>query len=144
MSDLIDRSALPTMRIEIPASCCDVRIASVVEIVAKGFQAMIDSAPTVDAVPRDEYDALLKRFRHLLESDFIRSFDQYDPRTQTYKRDIAEADNVDQVVRCKHCRAWGESAVEGFKDAGFCIVMMRHSRPDFYCAYGRRRDGDSE
>lgn len=43
------------------------------------------------AVPHDEYDSLLRRFRHLLESDYIRSFDEYDPRTHTYKRDISEA-----------------------------------------------------
>lgn len=56
-----------------------------------------------DAVPRDEYEALLKRFRHLLESDFIRSFDEYDRKTGTYKRDISEADTVAQVVRCGRC-----------------------------------------
>jgi hypothetical protein len=59
----------------------------------------IDREPTVDAVPRDEHEALLKRFRHLLESDFIRSFDEYDPRTGTYKRDIYEVDNAPQMVR---------------------------------------------
>ena len=55
---------------------------------------MIEKLPAVDAVPRDEYDSLLKRFQHLLESDFIRSFDEVKPLTGTYKRDIAEADNV--------------------------------------------------
>ena len=55
---------------------------------------MIEKLPAVDAVPRDEYDSLLKRFQHLLESDFISSFAEVKPLTGTYKRDIAEADNV--------------------------------------------------
>lgn len=40
----------------------------------------------------DEVDPLIKRLRHLLESEYIRSFDEVDPRTQEYKRDIREAD----------------------------------------------------
>lgn len=51
------------------------------------------------AVPRDEHESLLKRFQHLLESDFIRSFDEYDPKTGTYKRDISEADKIALVRR---------------------------------------------
>lgn len=98
-----------------------------------------------DVVPRDEYDALLKRFRHLLESDFIRSFDEYDPRTGTYKRDIVEADNVDRAVRCEHCHAWREDVHKSFATAGFCFILVKHTRPDFYCAYGKkRREDDSE
>lgn len=50
MSDLIDRSKLPTIRISIPAYLCDERCRSVVEIVSEGFQTLIESAPTVDAV----------------------------------------------------------------------------------------------
>lgn len=50
MSDLIDRSTLPTVRIEIPANLCDESVRSIIEIVASGFQALIDSAPAVDAV----------------------------------------------------------------------------------------------
>ena len=49
-------------------------------------------APTIDAVPREEYESLLKRFRHLLESDYIRSFDEVKLGTGEYKRDIREAD----------------------------------------------------
>lgn len=55
-------------------------------------------APTIDAVPRDEYELLSKRFRHLLESDFIRSFDEYDPTAHAYKRDISEADKIESLV----------------------------------------------
>ena len=45
---------------------------------------VIDAEPAVDAVPRDEYDSLLKRIQHLLESNFIRSFDEVKPLTGTY------------------------------------------------------------
>lgn len=46
--------------------------------------------------------SLLKRFRHLLQSDFIRSFDEWDPKKGDYKRDIREAD---ACIRkdCDHC-----------------------------------------
>lgn len=43
-------------------------------------------------VTRDEFESLLKRFRHLIQSNFIRSFDEVEPRTGAYKRDISEAD----------------------------------------------------
>jgi hypothetical protein len=40
----------------------------------------------------ESYNLLLSRFRHLLQSDFIRSFDEYDRIKGDYKRDIKEAD----------------------------------------------------
>ena len=54
----------------------------------------MEARPTYESptVPREEYEALLRRFRHLLQSDFIRSFDELDIKTHTYNRDIAEAD----------------------------------------------------
>lgn len=45
-------------------------------------------------VTEKEYELLLKRFRHLLESDIIRLYDEVDPRTKEYKRDINELDNI--------------------------------------------------
>lgn len=63
-----------------------------------GYAGMaIARIPAADAVPRDEHEALLRRFRHLLQSDFIRSFDEVDPKTGTYKRDISEADKAEPV-----------------------------------------------
>ncbi|MBO7309527.1 MAG: hypothetical protein J6V38_07855 [Kiritimatiellae bacterium] len=137
MSDLIDRSKLPTIRITIPAHLCDASCRGIVEIVANGFQTLIDSAPAVDAVPRDEYDALLKRFRHLLESDFIRSFDEYDPRTQTYKRDIIEADDAVRMVRCKDCEHWQQSRRTPLGSC-YCECLGVYRPIHFYCAYGRK------
>ena len=40
-----------------------------------------------------EYELLLNRFRHLLESDLIASYDEVDPRTREYKRNIKELDD---------------------------------------------------
>lgn len=41
-----------------------------------------------------EYDLLLKRFRHLLESDVIREYDEVDEFTGGYKKDIRELDRA--------------------------------------------------
>lgn len=48
-----------------------------------------------------EYELLLKRFRHLLESDFISKYDEVEPRTGEYKLDIKELDkiNMKNIVR---------------------------------------------
>ena len=45
-----------------------------------------------------EYKLLLKRFRHLLESDTIALYDEVDTRTGEYKRDIKELDKI-QILR---------------------------------------------
>lgn len=41
---------------------------------------------------RKDYDALEKRMQHLCSSKFIASFDEVDPRTGQYVRDIQDAD----------------------------------------------------
>lgn len=46
----------------------------------------------------EEKISLERRLRHLLQSDYIRSFDEYDPRSHTYKRDIKEADKLTTEV----------------------------------------------
>lgn len=54
-----------------------------------------------DVDSRKEYELLLKRFRHLLKSDVIRLYDEVDPRTGKYKRDIKELDR-----RCSECKEY--------------------------------------
>lgn len=54
---------------------------------------------TVDAVPREEHESLVRRFEHLLESDYIRSFDEVKLGTGEYKRDIREADRENRRGR---------------------------------------------
>lgn len=41
---------------------------------------------------KNDIDRLERRLKHLLQSDFIRSFDEVDVYTKEYKRDIREAD----------------------------------------------------
>lgn len=131
--DLIDRSKLPRIRITGPFR--DRLLEEVIGVLNDAIQ----KAPTVDAVPREEHELLLKRFRHLLESDFIRSFDEYDPKTGTYMRDISEAMNVEPVIHCKECiyfgrSPWGQSAL------GWCRLHGEHRKPDYFCASAEKRE----
>lgn len=41
-----------------------------------------------------EIESLRKRLRHLLQSNFIASFDEWDQRKGDYRRDIKEADEI--------------------------------------------------
>lgn len=50
------------------------------------------------AVSMEEYEKLLARFRHLMESPYIRSFDKVDIRTGEYKRDIRLAIGPDEKL----------------------------------------------
>lgn len=56
------------------------------------------------AVDGKEFNALLKRFRHLLESETIRQYDEVNPHTGEYVRDIRELDTLVGVDAgsCKH------------------------------------------
>lgn len=66
-------------------------LAEAVEYIAKALQENRDEL-LEDAVPREEHDLLVRRLEHLLESDYIRSFDEVNIMTGRYKRDIREAD----------------------------------------------------
>lgn len=72
-----------------------------------------------------EYDALLKRFHHLMQSDFIASFDQVDPKTQTYKRDIADADV--HLLHGKHVPAY--IAVKGWDEEKAITIRAGYACP---------------
>lgn len=104
------------------------------------FLDVIDTMPAVDAVPRAEYEGLLKRFRHLLESDFIASFAEVEPFTGKYKRDIAEADKVQPVRHSKWvCRT------PGVFSCGACLGLALGNRPTCYCPdCGAKMDGEEE
>ena len=47
-------------------------------------------------------EPILRRLKHLLESDYIRSFDEVDPTSKAYKRDISEADAENNCTRIRH------------------------------------------
>lgn len=53
----------------------------------------LENAPAADVVSREEYNSLLKRFKHLIQSEFISSFDEVN-RNNVYRRDIKEADQI--------------------------------------------------
>lgn len=130
--DLIDRSKLPRIRVTCPHG--DRLLEEVIGVLNDAIQ----KAPTVDAVPREEHESLLKRFRHLLESDFIRSFDEYDPKTGTYKRDISEAMDVEPVIHCKDCEMWGRSPWN-HSVLGWCKLHGDHCKPNYFCGFATRR-----
>lgn len=56
-----------------------------------------------NSVPLAEHVSLLRRFKHLLQSNFISSFDEWNPNTHDYRRDIAEADRICKIGTCYNC-----------------------------------------
>ncbi len=46
----------------------------------------------------ESYEALKKRFNHLLESKTIAKYDEWDSWTREYKRDITELDKTMQAI----------------------------------------------
>lgn len=100
----------------------------------------IDEQPAVDAIPRTEYEQLLKRFQHLLESDFISSFDEVDITTGRYKRDIAEADKVQPMRHSKWvCRT------PGMFSCNACRNLAVENQSMYYCPEcGAKMDGEDD
>lgn len=50
--------------------------------------------------------------------------------------------DVASVVRCGECKYWSESPM--IRTIGNCIIMPMRATPEFFCAYGERKDGDGE
>jgi len=81
----------------------------------KQTMALINELPTIEQPPTGTTaaDVLESRLKHLLQSDFIRSFDAINYKTGKYKRDITEADKItgtDPKIfylcdgeKCKNC-----------------------------------------
>lgn len=90
--------------------------------------------PTVDAVPKADYDHLLKRFKHLIQSDYIKSFDAWDSRKNDYVLDIRDAV---EVVRCKDCKFYWKNN----RDSGG-VVCLATPKDDAFCSEGERKDDD--
>ncbi len=78
----------------------------------------------------------------LISYDYIRQKALADPdsgEAVVYLQDIAEAPTVDavEVVRCKDCKHYDEA------DSFNCkYAFMKLRRPDDFCSYGERKDGD--
>lgn len=63
---------------------------------------------------KQENDCLKLRLRHLLESKYIRSFDEWDRSRNDYKRDIKEADKVVPVEVIETFeKIWKSRAITG-------------------------------
>lgn len=89
MSLMYEVNALNAAMVKAAVTCrSDVPERDKVKAVLACFAAM----KPVDAVPVEDYDALHRRLRHLLESAYIASFDEVNPVSKKYIRDIAEAD----------------------------------------------------
>lgn len=100
----------------------------------------IAMTPAVDTIPRAKYEQLLKRLQHLLESDFISSFDEVDTTTGRYKRDIAEADKVQPVRHSKWvCRT------PGMFSCNACGNLAVENQSMYYCPEcGAKMDGEAK
>ena len=77
----------------------------------------------------------------LISYDYIRQKALADPdsgEAVVYLQDIAEAPTVDavEVVRCRDCE------VPHNKYTGCPKLKGRVTTPDFYCPFGKRKDGD--
>ena len=47
------------------------------------------------------------------------------------------------VVRCRECKHWGiEHTTPVLKSKCPCVVVDRVTRPDDFCSYGERKDGE--
>lgn len=105
------------------------------EIQHKALKEAIERVPTVDAVPKTDYELLLKRFKHLIQSDYIKSFDAWDSRKNDYVRDIRDAV---EVVRCKDC-IHREIQVDGVFRYEICGLRNEIINLEGFCHMGKRR-----
>ncbi len=95
---------------------------------------------------RLDNEVILRRLKHLLESDYISQFDQVDPNTKEYIRNIKEADwkvayLCDQQKSCKdkcaknnHCkRTCDISHAKNFRRAANGIYPIIYEEVDEHC-----------
>lgn len=64
----------------------------------KTVASWLNDDACMKVVSMEEHERLLARFRHLMESPYIRSFDQVDIKTGGYKRDIRLAIGPDEKL----------------------------------------------
>lgn len=95
--------------------CWNERLSDETRDALKTVAGWLDDDSAMKVVSKEEYDKLLARFQHLMKSPYIRSFDNTDFRTGTYKRDIRLAIGPDEKLiedglsNCAFCG--GEAAI---------------------------------
>ena len=71
-------------------------------------------------------------------------------RMAEHNQEVAEetlnqqAENVKDwmpVVRCKDCRQWRNKKLPGIS-CGICELLCVDMKPNDFCSYGKRRDGE--
>lgn len=91
----------------------------------------IDDLPEEKVVPFDEYEALLRRFRHLMSNEYIASFDAVD-RSGKYKRDITDAGKIPGVKRERWLHVGRNADRNFFRCSGCaCVVFTKEEKPEF-------------
>ena len=84
----------------------------------KTVNGWLNDDACMKVVSMEEHEKLLARFRHLMESPYIRSFDQVDIKTKEYKRDIRLAIGPDEKLiedgldNCAFCGSEAEIITE--------------------------------
>ena len=86
----------------------------------QSFYVILRNSQPEDVVSKEQYDGIMRRFQHLIESPYIKSFDEWDKRKNDYKRDIKEADV--EPVRHGH---WEE--IPWCYEAGWFVTKFRCS-----------------
>lgn len=100
------------------------------------------SGVEVDAVPREEHELLVRRLEHLLNSDYIRSFDEKDIETGKYKRDIRDADRERVYAEWREAATFGSHHVcqERGVVCSYCCELSKH-RHKFCPSCGAKMGG---
>lgn len=106
-------------------------------------QMKVDHKAEIEEIIRvknKEFGMLQERLRHLLQSDFIRSFDEIDHKTNTYRRNISEADSENTNNDAQWIKL--DSIFKGMYKCSNCmeIVTMTgkaliENKLDNYCAH---------
>lgn len=90
-----------------------------------------------------ENEVLLKRLRHLLESQIIREYDAVDPRTKQYVKDIYELDRrvTEEPRRCPVPNAQCQYLKSGLCKCGtplFTEIRINGKITRMLCEYDER------
>ena len=81
------------------------------------------------------YNEVLRRFRHLIQSDYIRSFDEWDREKGDYVRDISEADQ--SRLKAENNRLTSE--LERVYELYYTLLAERTRDKEKACPFGKNK-----